>query len=218
MPAEKLEAYLRQMPWLKKWLESERAFSGTIRKIGGEIMPVRQIFVSGFGLELWDYVPTKIAERKHTEHGSTIYFEDPQPVSDINLGETIYFVDEEGDVVSFEAEWAHPVARHILLFWLFWCKPELKKEKTELRALVLPYSDHEVSIGMKLNQIGKEKMSLVRYMVSYCGYTQTLIVYRAPGGAPIWGRLVELYKESEASRRATVEEEVRGEIAATDYR
>lgn len=192
MPLEKLEAFYKEIPWLKGFIDE---MNGERRIIEDDFLyiNVRQIFVSGFDRTIMSYeLYHKSSYDSSQERGMT-------------HNETMYFLDEHGKRIWVEKEYAYERRR-----FRFFGKKIQVKDVIKRWAQGFGVWENWSSKVDGLLWLLSEKPDAARFMVSYCNATKALIIYRPPKGMSVLGWIFD------PASAVDFASEVRTEVAAAE--
>ena len=177
MPVEKLEWYKKEMPWIPKFLEKEREKDKDRKLKHG--FEVDQIYVQRPDPSFLDYRPITAKRREHVFDGRTVYYSD-YPVGESSKAdcEIMYFVDRDGNIVTYEVGFTVPPEK----FLFFTTKQEVRKLETWSAVLSGSSYRESLPVSHTVDCIGERAAAYINYIVSYFSYTKALIVYRPPNG------------------------------------
>jgi hypothetical protein len=191
MPYSKIQAFLKEMPWLKYFLEAEEKRNKDFQVLGDGIN-VQQIYVSGVDYSFLELTPFCDTPKTDCSSRTSLF-----------CGETIYFVNSQGEV----AEYKNSSVTYKRKYWLFGEKQEIRKEYS-WRAIVRYGAGYGMTIPTMICTV-LDQGSPVQYAVSYWSHTNALIVYRDPKGIPLFKSITQQTNEQ---YQALITEEVQREM------
>lgn len=176
MPRTKIEAFLKEFPWVQTLLNEHRKLWKN---------PISQVYVSVVEPSLWDYFPMR-------------YFIPGDLIDDpILYQEWMFLLDEKYDPIMYEKK--IELRKKFLFFGS-------RAVKSQICPAIITDSRFSFGsfIMKNFGNEGQPKIDAIRFILSYYSYTKTVIIYKLPRGISISALMEEAERKEREKFRSEI--------------